>query len=243
ALGGTNDLVPPPMHKAGSVRAHIAEALNDYARLVPVHAEPFESLVADNHQPPSRGLIAPLGTAQFQWFSCNDGSDRVAHMHGVGIHDPGHDLLVRVDVRTRDIFFRTQDLNELRSVPSGESLEFTLRHLVWIAYHPTSCAAERDVHQGTFPCHPTREGTRLVKGQVGAVTDATLGWPPIDRVLHPESGEYLQTSIVQLHGDMHDDSAAGFAQYLPQTLVQRELLRGQVRPCNLCFPSIDFLCI
>src|SRR5713101_1050067 len=67
----------------------------------------------------------------------------MAHMHGVLIHDPGHDLFVCVDVRAEDIFFRTQDLNELRSVPAGESLQFTLGHLVWIADHPTSCAAER----------------------------------------------------------------------------------------------------
>src|SRR5438445_9530794 len=117
----------------------------------------------------------------------------MAHMHGVGIHDPGHALFVRVDVTTEDIFFRTQDLNELRSVPSGESLEFTLGHLVWIANHSTSRAAERDVPQGTFPCHPTCECTRLVKGEVGTVTDATLGWPAIDCVLHSESGECRQS--------------------------------------------------
>jgi hypothetical protein len=39
---------------------------------------------------------------------------------------------------------------------------------------------------------------------------------------------------------MHDDFAAGFAQYLPQAFVQLELLRGQVRSGNLCFPRIDF---
>src|SRR5258705_11700129 len=104
----------------------------------------------------------------------------MVHMHGVGIHDPGHNLLVGVDVRTGHIFFRTQDLHQFRSVPSAVALQFTLGHLVWTANHPTSCAAERDVYQGPFPGHPPRECTRLVKGQGGAVTNATLGWPALD---------------------------------------------------------------
>src|SRR6059058_1887491 len=105
----------------------------------------------------------------------------MAHMHGVGIHDPGHDLFVRVDVRAEDIFFRTQDLNELRSVPSGESLEFTLGHHVWIANHSTSCAAEWDIHEGTLPCHPTRKRACFIQGDVGAVTDTAFCWPrPIE---------------------------------------------------------------
>src|SRR5439155_7915272 len=89
---------PPPTHQAGGIRAYIAETLDDYARLVPVHPEPFEGLVADDHQPTSRGLIAPFEPPNSSGFPCNDSCDGMANMHGVGIHNPSHNLLVGIDV-------------------------------------------------------------------------------------------------------------------------------------------------
>src|SRR5437763_16136627 len=168
------------MHKAGSIGAHIAETLDDYSRLVSVHAEPLKGLVTDDHQSTPGSFSASMGAAQFERLPGDHSRDRMAHMHGVGIHDPGHDLLVRINVRTGNIFFRTQDLHELRSVPSGESLEFTLGQVVWIANHPTSGTTERDIHQSTFPCHPTCECSCLVKRELGAVRDTTLGWSAIE---------------------------------------------------------------
>jgi hypothetical protein len=63
-----------------------------------------------------------------------------------------------------------------RSVPAREALRSGSQALI-----------EWDGHQGTLPGHPTCQRTRLVQGEVGAVTDAALGGPPIDGVLHSES--------------------------------------------------------
>src|ERR1700730_17892328 len=240
ACGNANDLVPSPMHEAGGIRAHIAKTLNDHSGLLWTHAVSLQGLATDDHQSTSRGFSASMGAAQFERFPGDHGRDRMADMHGVGIHDPGHDLLVRVDVRTEDIFFWTQHLHQVRRVASGEPLEFTLGHLVWIANHPAGCAAEGDIYHRAFPGHPTGECPRLVKSYVGAVTQATLGRPTIDGVLHPESGKCLQRSIVHLYRYVHDDLAGGIAQDLPQAVVELELLRRQVGSGNLCFPKIDF---
>ena len=164
----------------------------------------------------------------------------MADVHGVCIHDPRHDLLVGVDVRTENIFLRTQQLHQLRGVTPRKALEFTFRHPVGIANHSSGRAAERDVHHGALPGHPAGQSASLVQGDVGGVTDAALGRPAIDRMLHPEPGKYFQLPIVQLHRDMNDNLPAGLAQYFPQALVELELLRGHVGPRNLRFPRIHF---
>ena len=169
-------------------------------------------LVADDHQAASGSFNAPVRPAQFERLAGHNRRDGMAHMHGIGIHDPGHDLLVGVDVGTGNIFFRPQQLHQFRRVPSGEALQFTLGHLVRIANHSPGRAAERDIHHRAFPRHPTGQRASFVKSDVGGITNAALGRPAIDRVLHPESGKYLQAPVVQLYRDMHDNFAAGLAQ-------------------------------
>src|SRR5262245_54340955 len=96
-------------------------------------------------------------------------------MHAVGVHHPRHDLVVRVDVRSRYVFFRSDGIDDLRDVAPSERLELTFRHARRIADHATLAAAEWNMRNGALPGHPGRECGDLVERDVGVISDAAFG--------------------------------------------------------------------
>src|SRR5256885_1214219 len=77
-------------------------------------------------------------------------------------------------------------------------------------------------------------------GLPGTIADAALSGASINRVLHPEASERFQTSVVELNRDVDDDLAAGLAENLPQSVIELELLRGQIGASDLRLPRIHF---
>ena len=69
------------------------------------------------------GLVAAFGAAQADRLAGDDARDRVALVHRVGVHDPGHDLGVGVDVRGRDVLLGADEDLDLGGEPAGERLE------------------------------------------------------------------------------------------------------------------------
>ena len=135
------------------------------------------------------GLAASARAADVDGLAGDDGGDGLAHVHGVGVHDPGHGLLVGVHVGRGNVFFRADEFDQFGGVAAGHALEFALGHLVGVADDAALGAAEGDVDDGALPGHPAGQGADFVEGDVGGVADAALGGAAGDGVLHAVAGE------------------------------------------------------
>ena len=111
------------MHQDGRVGTDVAESLNDDPSLLAVHLEVLDRLIADNHHAASRRLAASTRTAHVQRLASHNGGNGLAHVHGVGVHHPRHDLLVRIDVGCGDVLLRADELDELSRVAAGETFQ------------------------------------------------------------------------------------------------------------------------
>ena len=199
------------------------------------------ALFAHHENAASRSLAAPPRSADVDRLAGHHRGAGLPHVHGVGIHDPGHGLLVGVHVGGGDVLLGTDELEQFGGVAPRHALQFALRHFVRIADDAALGAAERNVHHRALPSHPAGQRAHLVKVHVGCVAQSALGRAPRNGVLHPESGEHLQVPIVHLHRDMNDDLAARTPQHLPQAFIKIQLLRGQVETRSLRLPGISFL--
>ena len=130
-FGDADDLVAVLHHQAGGVRADIAEALNDDAAAIDGHVEVAQALVADHHHAAPGSLNTAARAADVERLAGDDAGDGAAHVHGVGVHDPGHGLLVGIHVGRGNVFFRPDEVDDLRGVAPGHALEFALAHQLW----------------------------------------------------------------------------------------------------------------
>src|SRR3970282_1969868 len=77
-------------------------------------------------------LVAPLRTTQADGLAGDDAGDRVPHVHRVGVHDPGHGLGVRVDVRGRDVPLGADEHADLGGEAAGQPLDLMRRQLLGV---------------------------------------------------------------------------------------------------------------
>jgi hypothetical protein len=146
----------------------------------------------------------------------------VADVHGVGVHDPGHDLIVGVDVGRRHVLLGPDGVDNLGDVAAGERLELPPREAVGIHDDPPLAAAERDVGHRAFPGHPGGQRGDLVQRDAGMIADATLRGAERDVVLDSIAGEHLDLAVVHLDRTRHDDLTFGMGQHLPDAGVEPE---------------------
>src|SRR5207302_9118431 len=100
------------------------------------------------------------------------GERRVAVVHRVRVHDPGHRLRVRVHVRCGNVTVRTDEELDLGRVAPGERFELLRAHRLRIAHDATLRAAVRHPNDGALPGHPHRERFDLVEGDRGVIANA-----------------------------------------------------------------------
>ena len=134
-FGDADDLVAGFVHQLGGIGTDVAEALHDDARsLVGEMFELFAGLIANDHHAASGRFAAAARAADVDRLAGDDRGHGLAHVHGVGVHHPRHDLLVGVDVGRGNVFLRTDELDEFGGVAAGHALEFA---------HRTSCAGSQ----------------------------------------------------------------------------------------------------
>ena len=119
--------------------------------------------------------------------------------HAVGVHDPGHDLRVGVNVRGGNVFVRADDGGNLVGVAASQVLQLVLGKLVGIADDATFCTSERNVNDGAFPGHPHSERLDFVEGDVGMITNAALAGAAHAAVLNAETVEDLDRTVIHLY--------------------------------------------
>ena len=240
-FGDADDGVALFVKEFGGVGADVAEALNDDSAAVDGHAKVFHGFIADDGDAAASGFFAAARAAEVDGLAGDDGVDCLAHVHGVGVHDPGHGLLVGAHVGGRNIFFGADEFDELGGVAASHSLELSLRHFLWVADDAAFGSAEGDVDDGALPGHPGSEGADFVESHVRRVTDAALGGASGDGVLNAVAGEDFDGAVVHADGDVNDDFAGGITENFPDAGVEVEFACGEVEPSSLGFPGVCFL--
>src|SRR6185437_13470230 len=240
-LDHADDLIALFLQEMGRIGTNVAEALYDDSAAVALDVEIAEGPVADNADSAPGRFPAPTGAADVDGFAGHDAGDGLTHVHGVGIHDPGHDLLVGIDVGGGHVFFRPDEFDDFGGVAAGHALEFAGGHFFGIADHAALGSAEGDVDDGALPGHPTGESAYFVKIDVGCISDAAFGWAARLRMMHAEPGEDLDAAVIHGNWKVNDEFAGGIAKNLPEPLVEVELTGGEVEAGSLRFPWIDLL--
>ncbi len=184
------------------------------------HVVLLDGFVADNHHAAAGSFAAAARSAHIQRLAGDHRRDRLAHVHGVGVHHPCHGLLVGIDVGRGNIFLRPDELDQLGGVTPGHALQFAARHVLGIADDAALGAAEWDIDYRAFPGHPAGQGAYFIQRHIGSVTYAALGGAARDGVLHPISGEHFQLPVVHVDRDVNDDLAIRLLQNAPQALVE-----------------------
>ena len=207
-----------------------------------LHIQITQSLVAHHADAAACRFAAAPRSAYVQRLSRHHAGHRLPHMHGVGIHDPGHGLLVGVDVRRGHVLLRPDKFDQLRGIAAGHSLQLADRHLLGVANHAALGAPKWDIDHGALPGHPAGQGANLIQSYIGGIADSSFARTAGNGMLHPEPGEDLDASVVHRSpGKCTMISRARIAQYLPQPFIQVEFLCGKVKSGSLGFPGIDLL--
>ena len=153
------------------------------------HAEMLDGLVADDHDATAGGLAASARATHAQRLAGDHRGYGLAHVHGVGVHHPGHGLLVGVDVGSGNVFLGADELDQLGGVAAGHALQLAARHVLGIANDAALGAAEGDVDDRALPGHPARQGANFVERHIGRIAHAAFGRAAGDGVLHAVAGE------------------------------------------------------
>ena len=113
--------------------ADLAEALHDAALPGELPPQPLAGALDDHDDPRSRRFVSEDRTADRDRLAGHDLGRRVPDLHRVGVHHPGHRLLVRGHVRRRDVLLRPDRRAQLLRVAPGQPLELTHGELAGIA--------------------------------------------------------------------------------------------------------------
>ena len=179
-------------------------------------------LAGNDHHAAARRFTAAQRSAHLERLARDDRCRGMSDVHAVGVHHPRHHLLVRVDVRRGDVFFRSDGVDDFGDIAAGQRLQLAARHLRGIADDAALSAAERNVGDGAFPRHPGGQRRHLVKRDAGVVPDAALGGAKRDVVLHAKAGEHFDLAVVHLYRARHDDLPLGAGEDFPDARLEAE---------------------
>src|SRR5271167_2286390 len=225
-IGDTDNFVARGVHQHSALGTDVAKTLNDDAATFSAHFQFSQRIVAAHHQAAASGFAATLGAAELQRLAGDDGSGGLAGVHGIGVHNPGHGLLVGADVRGRNVALGTKPFAEFGGVAASNAFEFVFGKLGRIADDAALGAAEGNVDHGAFPGHPGGEGADFVDGDVGIEADTALAWATNGGVQDTVTSENLDLATVHADGDVNRDFLAGILQVAVDTVFEAEFLRG-----------------
>ena len=221
-----DDLVARLVHELGGHGADVAEALHDDAAARVAHAQLGEGFVAAHQHAAASGFLAAARAAQLDGLAGHDGGGGLVDVHGKGVHDPGHGLLVGAHIRRGHILLRAQPVGQLRGVAAGEALEFAFGHFAGVTDDAALGSAEGNVDDRALPGHPGGQGAHFVERNVGSEADAALARAAHRGVQNAVADEHFELAVVHPHGDVQGDLLAGMFQIAVEALLESEFLRG-----------------
>ena len=162
------------------------------------------------------GAGAAGRTLEIERLAGDDGRHEMAHVGGVGVCHPGHDLFVRAHVRRHHVGFRADERDHLHREAAGEAFEFAGGHGARITGDAALATAEGQVHQRAFPRHPHGEGGDFAEIDGRVVAQSALGGAAGEVVLHAVAEKNLGRAVIAAdrhgHGDESLRPLAAFAQ-------------------------------
>jgi hypothetical protein len=120
----------------------------------------------------------------------------------VGVHDPRHDLGVRVHVGGRDVPVDPQHEADLVRVPLRHLPQLLVAHAAGIDLDPALGSAEGQVDERGLPGHERGERADLVEVGLRMEPDPALARPAGAVVLHPVADEDLEAAVVHPDRDL-----------------------------------------
>ena len=189
------------------MRADVAEALDDRGRLGRRDVESVERAKGEEGDAVA-GRLAPAERAA--------GADRLAGddlrhghalIHGIGVHEPGHHLLVGAHVRRHHVGPRADEGNHFLHVAAGEVLELLGLERARVDRDAALAAAEGQIGERAFPAHPDGERGDFADVDIGREARAALGGPKRQMMLDPVSDEELRPIVLHADGTGDDDRA------------------------------------
>ena len=210
---------PASVEEAGGIPADLAEALHRRGGTVDADPARPQRRERNVHDASRRGGGAAERTSEADRLAGGDAEDRVALLHRVGVHHPGHGLLVGADVGGGDVVRGADQRADLAGVAAGHPLELGGAVTTRVDADAALGAAVGHVEQGALPRHPHREGAYLVEGDVGRVAKAALGRSAGEVVLHAVADEQLDLAAVAAQRDADGHFATGVASmaYMPSS--------------------------
>ena len=172
------DPCAPFMHHTRGPASNIAKPLNCHRCILQMKTQ-----TAAQHRPgyirdAQTGGVLPTGRASHsQRFAGRHSRHRIASMHRIGVHDPGHHPCIRAHVRRGNVHFRPNEKTDFRRVAPGHRLQFSFRERLRIHDDTPFGPAIGKVHQRAFPRHPHRQRPRLVQAHFRMVADASFRRP------------------------------------------------------------------
>jgi hypothetical protein len=214
-------LKPTRAHQLGRHAAHVAEALNHHAAILGRQAEHLQRLQGDDHAAAAGGLRAAARAAQRQRLAGHHGRHGVARVHGVGVHDPGHHLLVGVDVGRGHVALGSDEVDDLGGVAARELLQFGIGEQLGSQITPPLPPPKGMLTTAHFQVIHEASARTSSSVTSGAKRMPPLAGPARERVLHAVAGEDLDAPVVQLHRDVDGDLLGG-------TLVRKHFAHAVV---------------
>src|SRR5579863_7718 len=105
-----DDLVAGLCHEQRGVGADVAETLHDDTGGFFLKFQFLDGFIADDHDAAAGGFAAAARSPHVDGLASHDGGDGLAHVHGIGVHHPGHGLFVGIDVGRGNVFFGADEL-------------------------------------------------------------------------------------------------------------------------------------
>ena len=108
-------------------RANITEPLHDGGTFLGVHLEHVHGALDQINSAAPGCFAPPFSPTDGDRFAGHNFIDGVAHVNGVGVHEPSHDLFVSAHVRPHDVGVRSDEWNHLLHVAARDRLQFGAR--------------------------------------------------------------------------------------------------------------------
>src|SRR5256714_8892017 len=154
------------MEETCSDRASITIALNTHASALQGHTHALGGLASDKEHTGSGCIVTAFATSNRERLAGDDSGNRVASMHGVGIHNPCHHLRVCIDIRCGDIAMRANNDRYFSRIAVCQAFYLSGTHILWGAYNAAFCSTVGNTDDGTLPGLPHIQPLDFVECQL-----------------------------------------------------------------------------
>ena len=219
-IADRDHLEPELMQLQSRIGADIAKALNHGGGIVGVDRK-------FSHHP--LGEMRNAAPRCFAPAQCAAGGDRLAGddlghgaslIHRIGVHEPGHHLLVGAHVGCHHVGVRPDERNHLLHVAPRQRLELMPGNGREVDPDAALGAAIGEAYQRAFPAHPDRKRGDLADIDAGGKAGAALGGTEGEVMLHSIAFEHRDGAVVAMNRT--GDGDRPFRQQQAIALVHRD---------------------